>query len=81
MFRDPSHSQLPSCAAMCAVELHGDRPLFGATADIKDCFHCLAVPDALSDMFTLPAIGSAQLGLDPAVEFGASEHMPVLPCL
>eukprot|EP00973_Karenia_brevis_P007804 1058203-Karenia_brevis.AAC.1 len=62
-FIDPPSTALPSAAAFSNIETDRDRTFYFASADIKNCFYSLAVPDDLSDMFTLQGIQAGLVGI------------------
>ena len=79
-FKDPPKTELPTASAMSNIESFDSSNVYLGSGDIKNAFYSLRVPDALSDLFTLPRIRARYL---PASLRASFEHEDtwVTPCL
>ena len=55
-FPDPPKTSLPTAAAFSSIEVQTEQTLLSASADVRNAFYVLQVPESLSQEFTLPAI-------------------------
>ena len=71
---------MPSAASFSSLEGEGDK-FFSGSGDIKDCFYHMAVPEALSNLFTLPRVSASLLGLSCLSGEALGPSDLIVPCL
>ena len=79
-FKDPPKTELPTASAMSNIESFDSSNVYLGSGDIKNAFYSSKVPDALSDLFTLPRIRAKYLPASLRVSFD-HEDTWVTPCL
>ena len=81
MFHTPPSTRLPSAAAFSQTECRGDKPLYFASGDLANAFYTLGLPPGLAELFTLPAIAAAEIGVDNLSGIPVEGSTPLLPFL
>ena len=60
-FNRPPSAALASPEALAGLECSADSRFWISTVDVRDAFHCMALPDDLSDCFALPRSTSREV--------------------
>ena len=79
MFIDPPKIELPTAAAIAALESPAGHRMHPAQADIENAFYGMMVPSALRPFFSLPPVRAGLV--KKSAEFGGSPTRLLLPLL
>ena len=77
MFIDPPKTELPTSAAIAALESPAGHRVHLAQADIENAFYGMMVPSALRPFFSLPPVRAGLV--KETIEFGGSPARLLLP--
>ena len=63
-FVEPPHIDLPGPDVLASIVVPEGRTLYVGKCDLKDFYHCLALPSWLVPFFGLPAVRRSEVGLE-----------------
>ena len=80
-FSDPPKTELPSAASFASLESHDGADVYIGSADVRNAFYGMAVPESLSDQFSLPFVRASDVGISHIHNLPIQKDSILVPCL